>query len=618
MRVRSEQSRVLILLGAVILAIALVGSQLYRLTVVESAAWVSRASSQNFKELPSHGPRGAIFDSEGRPMATSEPIYVAMLLDQDPEHVERIMPELSLLLASGDPSKAEQIRSRVHDQVMNHVETGRQFEDLVIETGLSESVVAQFVERQGEFSGVTIVTQSARRYPQGKVASSVLGYVQPISEEQLESDPFEGYYPDAVVGKDGLELFYEKVLQGKPGTRVKAIDPVGRPVGTVEETEPEPGVDMRLTMDLDLQRVAEEALLKQMDWIRAQNDKEAEPLRASLVAIEVKTGAVLAMAQVPSYDPNFFVKAMTEGVTQEEYDENFLIPGSPLINWSITGFAPGSTYKMGVGLAGVTGGAIGPYETVHCSTTYERDPTRANWYPVDQGYLDLDMALAQSCNPYFYETGYRLGIDSLAQFLSHFGFGQSTGIDLPFEDEGSNPTEASYGDRWQPGNIFSVAIGQGDVRVSPLQLAVYTATIANRGVRYKPYLVSEIRSATGELLHKQEPEVVDVVEATDEAWAQVHLGMRQGAVHPLGTASWVFGDFPIPVAAKTGSAETGKAYSDAITVAYAPYDDPQIAVAVFVEGGAHGSWVSPPARAVFAHYFGIEDKQQLTTINKAD
>lgn len=615
---RSEQSRVLVLLGTVVLAIFLVGSQLYRLTVVESAAWVSRASSQNYKELPSHGPRGAIFDSEGRPMATSEPIYAAMLLDQDLEYVQRIMPELSMLLADGDAAKAERIRSRVHAQVMNHVETGRQFEDLIIESGLSQSVVARFIERQSEFSGVSIVTQSARRYPNGKVASSVLGYVQPISEEQLESEQFSGYYPDAVVGKDGLELYYERELQGKPGTRVKLIDPVGRPVGTVQETAPSPGADIKLALNLDLQKVAEEALAERMAWIRAQNDPEASPLRASLVAIEVKTGAVLAMAQVPSYDPNFFVKAMTEGVSQEEYDANFADPGAPLINWSITGFAPGSTYKMGVGLAGVTGGVMGPYETVHCSTTYERDPTRANWYPVDQGYLDLDMALAQSCNPYFYETGYRLGIDKLAEYLSHFGFGQRSGIDLPFEDTGENPTQASYGDRWQPGNIFSVSIGQGDVRVSPLQLAVYTATIANRGVRYKPYLVSEIRSATGELLFRQEPEVVDVVEATDEAWAQVHLGMKQGAAHPLGTAYRVFSDFPIPVGAKTGSAETGKGYADAITVAYAPLDDPQIAVSVIVEGGAHGSWVSPAARAVFAEYFGIVDQQKLTEIQKAD
>lgn len=614
---RSEQKRVLILLGAMVLTIGLMGARLYRLTVVEAAAWTSRAVTQNYVELPSFGPRGAIFDRNGRPLATSEPVYAALLYDQDPEHVAEILPELSKLLADGDAALAEEISEYVMERVRLHQKWGRQAEDLVIKTGLSQSTVAEFIERQGEFPGVAIVTQSVRRYPNGKVAGNVIGYVQPISEEQLESEAFEGYHPDSVVGKDGIELSYEAVLQARHGKRVKAVDPAGRPLGMVEEIDPEPGHDLTLTLDLDLQRVAEEALVANLEWIKAQNDPEAQPIRASLVALDVKTGAVLAMAQTPSYDPNLFIKAMTVGLSAQEYEENVNIPGSPLINWSIQGFAPGSTYKMGVGLAGVSTGVIGPYETVHCSTTYFRDPTRKNWYPVDQGHLALDMALAQSCNPYFYEIGHRLGIDGLAEYLTQFGFGQKTGIDLPFEHAGLLPTQASYGDRWQPGHVYSVAIGQGDVLVSPLQLAVYTATIANRGVRYEPYLVQEIRSSAGEVIERREPVVASVVEATDEAWRQTFEGMRKGGSHPLGTAYWVFQDFPIPVAVKTGSAETGKSYSDAITVAFAPIDDPQIAVAVFVEGGAHGSWVAPPARAVFAAYFGIDDPGPAR-INKAN
>jgi len=614
---RSEQKRVLILLGAMVLSIGVMGARLYRLTVVEAAAWMSRAVAQTYVEIPVFSPRGAIYDSKGRPLATSEPVYAALLYDQDPEHVAAILPELSRLLAEGDAALAEEISEYVTERVRLHQKWGRQAEDLVIKSGLSQETVAKFIERQAEFPGVTIITQSVRRYPNGKVAGNVIGYVQPISEEQLESESFRGYHPDSIVGKDGIELAYESLLQGKPGMRKKAVDPAGRPLGTVEEVESTAGHDLTLTLDLDLQRAAEEALVSNLKWIVAQNDPEAQPIRASLVALDVKTGAVLAMAQTPSYDPNLFIKAMTVGLSEQEYNENVNIPGSPLINWSIQGFAPGSTYKMGVGLAGVSTGVIGPYETVHCNTTYFRDPTRKNWYPVDQGYLALDMALAQSCNPYFYEIGHRLGVDGLAEYLTQFGFGQKTGIDLPFEDPGILPTQASYGDRWQPGHVYSVAIGQGDVLVTPLQLAVYASTIANRGVRYEPYLVQEVRSSTGTVIRQHEPVVAGVVEAPDVAWDQVFEGMRKGASHPLGTAYWVFQDFPIPVAAKTGSAETGKSYADAITVAFAPIDDPQIAVAVFVEGGAHGSWVAPAARAVFAQYFGIEDKGP-TRINKAD
>lgn len=612
---RDLQNRVLILLGAITAALLLLGLQLYRLTVAESAAWASRATTQTKRELPSHGPRGAIFDRSGRLLATSEPVFAAMLTQQEPAHVERILPKLSWLLAGGDPVKAQQIATRVRRQVREHVSTGRQFEDLILESHLSQEVVATFMERQSEFPGVALVLQSARRYPNGAVASQVLGYVQPISQEDLKKPQFEGYHPDARVGKDGLELFYEKYLQGKPGIREKQVDPTGRPIGEVQETPPEPGHNLVLTLDLELQKVAEQALIERMDWIKAQNDKEANPIRGALVAVEVKTGAVLAMAQFPTFDPNLFVKGFD---TTEDYNRAVGHPGLPLVNWSLKGFPPGSTYKMGVGLAGVSQGAIGLHETVHCSTTYFRDPSRANWYPYDQGHLALDMALAQSCNPYFYETGYQLGIDKLAAYLNQFGFGQHSGIDLPYEDPGNNPTKASYGDDWFPGNIFSVAIGQGTVEVSPLQLAVYTATIANTGARYKPYLVSEIRSPSGELIEKREPQLVETVEAPPEAWKQVQLGMWKGANHPLGTAYRPFLGFPMQVAAKTGSAETGLGYANALTVAYAPADDPQIAVAVIVEGGAHGSWTTKAARTIFAKYFGIVDLSADQKIEKTD
>lgn len=613
---RDLQHRVLILLGVITVALLLLGFQLYRLTVAESAAWVSRAMNQTQRELPSHGPRGAIYDRSGRLLATSEPVFAAMLIEQDPEHVERILPQLSLLLADGDPARAERIRAEVREKVQEHVSGGRQYEDLIIKSHLSQSVVATFIERRSEFPGVTLVTQSARRYPNGTIASQVLGYVGAISAQELERPTFAGYFPDAWVGKDGLELSYEQQLQGKPGTRRKLVDPTGRPIGITQETPAEPGSNLVLTLDLELQRVAEQALIERMAWVNAHRDEESNPIRGALVALEIKTGAVLAMASIPTFDPNLFVKY--GGMTTEEYNTYINIPEAPLVNWAISGYAPGSTYKMGVGLAGVQLGELGLQETIHCSTTYERDPTRGNWYPYDQGFLALDMALAQSCNPYFYETGYRVGIDRLAAFLDQFGFGRRTGIDLPNEDRGVNPTKASYGDRWQPGHVFSVAIGQGDVKVTPLQLAVYTATIANSGVRYQPYLVSEIRSPSGDLIERHEPVQAAVVEAAPEYWKQVQLGMRKGVTHPLGTAHLPFLGFPIPVAAKTGSAETGLGYANALTVAYAPYDDPQIAVAVIVEGGAHGSWVSPAARAVFAQYFGIQEKKSEQALNKTD
>ncbi len=616
---RDVQNRVLILVGTLTLALLLLGFQLYRLTVAESAIWASRATQQTLVEYPSHGPRGSIYDRSGRLLATSEPVFAAVLLDQDPELVERILPKLALLLAEGDPTEADRIVADVTRQVEEHRVQWRQSEEIVIKSRLNARVMSAFTDRKAEFPGVTLVTQSARRYPEGSLASPILGYVGAISEDDLTNPAFQGYPTDSVVGKDGLERFYEAVLQGKQGKRVKIIDSSMRPVGIREETPAQPGDSLVLALDLELQLVAEKALAEQIRVVaqrgKAENDPEVNPIRGALVALEVKTGAVLAMAQFPTFDPNYFVTGDAAGIAEILND-----PGQPLLNWAMVGFEPGSTYKMGVGLAGVQLGALGLRETVHCSPTYFRDPTRKNWYPIDQGNLSLDMALAQSCNPYFYETGYRLGIDQLSGFLSQFGFGQRTGIDLPGESTGINPTKESYEkeDRWQPGNIFSVAIGQGDVRVTPLQLAVYTATIANSGVRYQPYLVSEVRDPSGQVISKHEPVQAGVVEASPEAWAEVQLGMWKGANHPLGTAYSPLKGFPITVAAKTGSAETGKSYANALTVLYAPYEDPQIAIAVVVEGGGHGSWVAPAARAVLAQYFGIqEDKAEKNPV-KAD
>lgn len=610
---RDWQSRVLVLVGFISAALILMGFQLYRLTVAESALWSHEAEYQVQKELESNGPRGAILDAKGRVLATSEPVYAAVLVDQDPKHVERILPRLSQVLAGGDQQRADEIAAAVKKRVTEHVDQGRQFEDLIVATQLTPSVVSSFLEQREQFPGVRLVRQSIRVYPEGPVAGPVLGYVQPISAEDMEL--YKGYPTNAIVGKSGLEKFYEKELQGKKGTRSKLVDPAGRPLGIIEETQPEPGSNLRMTMDLDLQRVAEQALVERINWIKAHPDKESNPIRGALVALDAKTGAVLAMASVPTFDPNLFATGMTEAQAAELFNN----PGAPLINWALTGYEPGSTYKMAVGMAAAEEGVVGLHETVLCSPTYERDPTRRNWAGWNQGRLSLNQALSQSCNPYFYEMGYRLGIDRLAAYVDQFGFGKKTGIDLPEEDSGINPTKESYGDDWQPGNVFSVGIGQGNVRVTPLQLAVYMSAIANKGVRYQPHLVSEIRSPQGEVLAKREPVVAGTVKASPETWAEVQKGMWLGANDPLGTAYQYLRGFPIKTGAKTGTAETGRAWSNAATVIYAPYDDPQIVVAAVVEGGAHGSWIVPAVRAVLAQYFGIQDDESMKQINhKAD
>jgi len=581
---------------------ALVG-QLYRLTIEQATDWQVQAEDNMLRSMPILGPRGSIFDRHGRALATSEPAFAAVLTNQESAYVNQILLKLSVLLANGDPARAEEIAETVLRRVAEHRKQERLFEPVVIARKLDNAIVSTFMERRQEFSGVVLITESARNYPGMQLAGSLLGFVGAISSDQLGTPAFPKYYGDEIVGKDGLELFYERELQGKRGQRSVIVNYSGRPMSTPEEQTPDSGHNLYLTLDLELQRVAENALAVQIEWIKTQNDPEAKPIRGALVVQDVRTGAILAMASYPTFNPNLFSNDLTDREWQKLVED----PAQPLKNWAVMAYSPGSTYKMGVGLAALEYGVIGSRAQIECLPVYWRYHQPANWLPYSQGYADVARALAVSCDPYFYEVGYLMGVDRLASYMDQFGFGQQTGIDLPGEQLGLNPTIASYGDRWHDGNILSISIGQGDVLTTPLQLANYTATIANGGVRYRPYLVQEIRSSSGELVRQTEPVVLGQVTASAASLSRIQEGMLMARTTSEGTAHRAFLGFPVTVAAKTGSAETGYFWANALTVAYAPYENPEIAVSVIVEGGAHGSWVSPAARAVMAKYFGVDE-----------
>ncbi|HWI64128.1 MAG TPA: penicillin-binding protein 2 [Symbiobacteriaceae bacterium] len=595
-------------LTAVVAAcLLLMAFQLYRLTIPQSAMWQEQAREQRIREIPSYGTRGAIYDAKGRPLATSEPAYAAVLIGQDPVAIEKMMPQLALVLTDGDYQKAEEIKNRVVAKVWEYKKAYRQFEPLPILRPLSPTAVAAFMERRIEFPDVILVAESQRNYPQGAMGGALIGYVGAIASDELDSPEFTGYYAEELVGKAGLELSYEKLLRGKPGQNRVVINYVGKRVGGFDPTPPVPGNDLILSLDLDLQRLAEEALTKQIAWIKQQGDPEANPTMGAVVVQDVRTGAVLAMASVPTYNPNWMVKGMTDQQWQELQSQ----PGFSMYNWAVTGLSPGSTYKMATGYAGLESGLFSQWDPIDCPATYWRYDKPKNWTGYDQGPTNLGRAIATSCNPYFWEVAYNIGMDKIHGYYDLLGFGKKTGIDLPDESPGNNPSIASYGDRWAPGHILNVAIGQGDVLVTPLQLANYTGAIAMGGIRYQPYLVSEVRSATGQIVKKREPIAFPQIPAKPGTWEALQAGMRQAVTSPEGTANRPMMGFPIETAAKTGSAQTGGQYSDATTVVYAPYKNPQVAVSVVIKGGSKGSWATPVARRILAKYFGIDDKMPL-------
>lgn len=611
---KDVQNRVTWLLALLAIGLLLVTFQLYHLTVIQEGTWTVQAEENKLRVLSTQGPRGAIYDQKGRSLATSEPAFAAVLIDQNLEAVDRFLPKLSLLLTGGDVQRAMEMAERVRRRAVENKENWRQYEPVFIARKLDPNVVSALMERREEFPGVVLVTESARNYPAGSLAGSLLGYVGVVSSDQIKLPAFTGYQGDEIVGKDGIELYYERELQGKPGKRSVIVDLLGRPLGDSEETPPTPGHNLYLTLDMALQRTAEQALRTQMEWISQQNDKEANPIRAAMVVQDVRTGAIRASASIPAFDPNVFAGEISDTQWQELISD----PAKPLQNWAIAGYAPGSIYKMSVGLAALELKEVGPYERIDCPTNYWLYHKPKNWTPYPQGPADIARALAISCDPYFYELGHRLGIDPMAGFLERFGFGRLTGVDLPGESPGNLPTQKSYGERWVPGQVLSVAIGQGDVLVTPMQLAGYTASIANGGSVYRPFLVDEITTADNQLVQSHSPEITSRLNASPDNLKRIQEGMRLAVTSPEGTAHLPFVGFPVAVAGKTGSAETGHAWSNGFTVAYAPYDKPEIAVSIVIEGGAHGSWVAPAARAVMAAYFGVAEEHVPSRAIKAD
>ena len=437
-----------------------------------------------------------------------------------------------------------------------------------------------------------------------------------MSPEEWEIYKEKGYAMDAYVGKDGLEKAFEEVLHGTDGILRTTVDREGNIISQEYVVEPKAGANVETTIDINYQRIAEESLASYILDLRENGvgskheGKDAEG--GAVVVMDVKTGAVLASASYPTFNIATFSQDYNE-LIQDKY--------SPIFNRALMqAYPPGSTYKMVTAIAALTEGTINRSYVVEDKGVYTRfeeqgyAPACYLWTSSHQthGIVNCAEALAVSCNYFFYEVGWLTGEEATDKTAKALGLGEPTGVELP-ETTGWRANEETkkelysdpkmqvftYGDR------ISMAIGQSDNRFSPLQLAVYTSAVANRGVRYKATFLNRIISADyQELRYEMQPEVASVLQATDEAWDVCRAGMRMAVSSDSGTANKVFGDYPVKVCAKTGTAQHGAGGSDnASFVCYAPMDDPQIAIAIYVEKGAQGGALGNIAKDIFDAYF---------------
>ena len=587
-----------VIVGA--LACILVG-RLVHLQIFEHQHFTTLSESNRVKIVPIAPTRGLIFDRHGELLAHNLPAYSLEVVPEAVEDIDALIEELrGIVDISGADEKA--FRAAVARK--------RRFEDVPLRPRLDDREVAVFAVNRHRFPGVAVHARLIRHYPFGTLGAHVIGYLGRISEREIDRIDRADYRGTSHIGKTGVEASYEDWLHGTPGYQRVETNARGRILRVLERHDSAPGRNLYLTMDAALQRTAETAL----------GDENG-----AIVALDPTTGAVLAMASRPAFDPNLF----TDGIPAETYRTLRRSPDRPLFHRAVNGqYPPGSTVKPFLGLAGLERGIGHARGESWCPGWFRLPGGRhkyRDWKKYGHGRIELHDAIVQSCDVYFYELALALGIDRMHESMSSFGFGERTGIRLRSESPGLMPSPAwkrdARGQPWFPGETLITGIGQGFMLVTPLQLATATASLAMRGIRLRPRLVERaVDSASGDV-EVVEPEVIAEVQPIEAPnWERIVEAMA-GVVHgPRGTARKIGTGLDYRIAGKTGTAQVftvgqnekydadkldKKLHDHGLFIAFAPVERPRIAVAVIVENGGSGSGAAAPlARLVIEAYLG--------------
>ncbi len=639
------------ILSAIIALVFLVLiGRLFFLQVIQVEKYKTMAQQNHMRLIPIEAPRGEMFARDGKTkLVTNKPVYTVSLVYLGLKNTPQVIQVLANIVGI-DP---QEIQQKLDEQKL------RLYEPVEIASNVPLETVLEIEQHRLELPGVLIDVEPVRYYPLGGLATHVVGYVGEISKEELDRLSSDGYRMGDKIGKDGLETVYEKYLRGKAGARQVEVDAQGRPVRNLGISSQVPGNSLVLTIDHKVQQAAVNALETQIEMLQK---KYPDAKAGAAVAIDVNSGEVLAMASYPTYDPTIFTKPLSSKLYQE-LNEKGVFP-----NRAVFDYSPGSTFKMVIGAAGLQEGVIDPdYKYVDRGAYYINNLPIRDWKAGGHGLVDIYKAIQESVNAYFINYGIKLGQQKIEKYAREFGLGTVSGIDLPYERSGTLPTPKAkyeiwknylpleiedkidelnekyqkliqaadtdkekqqlkqelinerfklaqnqiqksyiYELEWHTYDTAYVSIGQGIGSYTPLQLANYTAAIANGGVVYRPHLVKQIVDHNGKVLKKFDKEIINKVSVSPENLAILREGMRRVANSPGGTAVGLFTDIPVEVAAKTGTAETGAKANHGLIVAFAPADKPEIAVACVIEHGAHGSAAGPVVHDMLAAYFDAE------------
>ena len=595
-------------------------TRLWFLQVLASASARTQIQDQSVRVVRTDAPRGDIVDDHGRPLVDNR---LSLEVRIDKQHLganpEEELLELSNVL--GIPVKA--IRTRLDDPRYYD------YQPKPVAVDVPEVVADYLKEHQSDFPGVEVVEASVRDYPNGTLAAHILGWVGQISADELKSSAFKSYGPNDLVGKAGLELQYEKYLRGQKGYEKFLLNAQQEEIRTIGTQAATPGNNLVLSIDLRAQRIAETALSEGIANARKIFDTSQTPaanLKANsgaVIVMDPSTGAIKALASWPTYDPSWFV----QGLSNQQSNYLFKNPSAPTLNRATQlTFAPGSTFKPFVALSALYSGIASLSGSYDCPATYVYPGDTSgtifhNWSTTSLGSLSLSEALKVSCDTVFYQFGAdffnrysanQLGVHALdlQNNLAEFGFGSTTGIDLPSEAQGliptpkwkarfvrQNPTLFNPGEQgWLPGDDIQMAIGQGYVTVTPLQLATAYAAIANGGKMCRPHLVDHIDDPQGHVVKRIGGHCTRSLPFTQAEIDYIRSALAT-VTEPGGTAGLAFAGFPLsqlPVAGKTGTAERPPFQDTSWFAAMAPAGSPQYVVVAMVEQGGHGSTSAAP------------------------
>lgn len=569
------------LLVFIVICFSILIISLWYLQMIKGEEFKERAVENSIRALVEDAPRGRIYDRQEKLLVTNRPAVVVSIIPAEVDDLKKLSERLSKIIA---------ISSEEISQIVKNYQENP-FKPVKILDDVKTNKIVEIEERKDELKGVILEVKPRRDYLYHEFAAHSLGYVGEIDKEELQQFGNPKFQGGDIIGKAGLEKYYDDILRGEKGGKEVEVDALGQEIATLLYQKPVPGKDLVLTIDRDLQLYGENLLFGK---------------KGSIIVSDPNSGEILALVNRPSFNPNIFANR----ISSSDWKRLSSDIDYPLTNRSVQGlYSPGSIFKVVTAIAALEEGVTDRKRKIYCSGSFKlADWVFTCWKETGHGSLSIVDAIAQSCNVHFYTLGNELGIEGFNKYMQKFGLGEKTGIDLPTEAIGIIPSaqwkKREIKEIWFPGDTINLSIGQGYLLLTPLQVHNLITTIAAEGEVYKLHLVKKIISADGNTVEEIKPEIYRRVNFSPDTSKIIKEGLRQTILKGTG---WRANIKEVAVAGKTGTAQNPHGETHAWFIGFAPYEDPEISITVFLEnGGEGGEAAAPIARAMFEKYFSIQ------------